>query len=163
MLSRRSSTHALLSFFDFRHGKQQQHFLPSSSVSLVLSILLVFRQQRNLSKHNEHLPGAALVEAPTLLSICAPAETRSRDCSDIILAAFLPQHFIRFQQDGLTWSELLLEESDLLLQQLQHDKFFKRRHGMQNFEKHGAQHFEHLQQLWRSSASPFSDLFWKIW
>lgn len=143
MLSRRLSTHALLSFFDFLHGKQQ-HFLLSSSVSLVLSILFVFRQQRNLSRHKEHFPGAGAAVTP--LSICPTADTRSSDCSDIIFAAFLPQHFMRFQQDGFTCSELLIDEFDLLLQHLQHDKFFKRRHGIQNFDKHGAQHFEHLQQ-----------------
>lgn len=162
ILSRRLSTHALFSFFDFRHGKQQ-HFLLSSSVSLVLSILFVFRQQRNLSKHKEHFPGAVaavwLDEIP--LSIGPTVDTRSNDCSDIIFAAFLPQHFIRFQQDGSMWSELLIDGFDLLLQHLQHDKFFRRRHGIQSFDKHGVQHFEHLQQPCRSSASPFSDLFTK--
>lgn len=129
----------------------------------MLSILFVFRQQRNLSRHKEHLPGAfaAAVSDETPLCICSTVDTRSNDCSDIIFAAFLPQHFIRFQQDGLMWSEFLTDESDLLLQHLQHDKFFKRRQGMQSFDRHGVQHFEHLQQPCRSSASPFSDLHFK--
>lgn len=162
MLSRRLSTHALLSFFDFLHGKQQ-HLLLSSSASLVLSILFVFRQQRNLSKHKEHFPGAAGAAASVVapLSICPTVDTRSNDCSDITFAAFLPQHFIRFQQDGFSCSKLLIDAFDLLLQHLQHDKFFKRRHGIHNFDKHGVQHFEHLQQPRRSSASPFSDLILK--
>lgn len=156
MLSRRS-THALVSFFDFRHGKQQ-HFRPSSSASLVLSILFVLRQHRNLSKHSEHLLGAASDAIP--LSICAAVDTRSSDCSDTTFAAFFPQHFIRFQQDGFIGSELLIDGLGVLrLQRLQHDKFFRRRHGMHNLDMHGVQHFEHLQQPCRSSASPFSDLF----
>lgn len=159
ILSRRLSAHALVSFFFFLHGKQQ-HLRPSSSASLVLSILFVFRQHRNLSKHKEHFPGA--FSGGTPLSICAAVDTRSSDCSDITFAAFLPQHFMRFQQDGLTGSELLIDGfCDLRLQHLQHDKFFKRRHGMHSLEKHGAQHFEHLQQPCFSSASPFSDLYFR--
>lgn len=114
-------------------------------MSLVVSTLFVFRQQRNLSKHREHFPGAA-ASLVTPLSVCATADTRSNDCSDIIFAAFFPQHFMRFQQDGFTLSDPLIGDFAFRLQHLQHDKFLRRRHGIQSFVRHGAQHFEHLQQ-----------------
>lgn len=158
------SLHAIGSFFLRRHGKHEQHRDPVSSSdsfsvivpSLLVWILLVFRQQNTLAKHNAHLPRSLATAAPAAAAVVVTFRAASSSIvitsSIILFAACLLlrlQHFIRFQHESAAASALALAffslscnmdvaisvafcSSDNFLARLQHDNFFNRRHGKHN-------------------------------
>lgn len=156
-LSCRRSLHAMGSFFLRRHGQQEQQPVGSSDSfpvlfpSLLFWILFVLRQQNNFAKQSAHLPRslvavslAALASVSALCIVCSSIVVTSSIifcCTCLLLRL---QHFNRFQHDSapsLVFVSLSCKmdvaisaafcSSANFLARLQHDSFFRRRHGRQ--------------------------------
>lgn len=154
-LSWRLSVQAIGSFAFLRHGMQKQQFRTSSSGSVVLWILFVLRQHRYFARHMVHLLRCfwlwlSSVVVASFIAVVASAASVVASCSIVVTSSMIffcllrLHHFNRFQQESAfvsvsfkivaTAAACFSPASKFCLppRLLQHDNFFRRRHGKQS-------------------------------